>query len=81
MTDAWDKTFKNIRRPVGILYVFGVNVYSVLLPIYKSGGLFSYWVVWTAYIFWISTPYWSYHLQMFSSIQYGVFCFYKNFCI
>ena len=35
-------------------------------------GLFGfswYWVVWAVYIFWILTPYQSYHLQIFSSIQ------------
>ena len=49
------------------------NVYSVFLPIVKSGCLFIYlfwwWVVWGVYICWILIPYQSYHLQIFSPIQ------------
>ena len=46
------------------------NVYSGLRPIFKLACLFFwYWVVWAVYIFWRLTPYWSYHLQIFSPIQ------------
>ena len=39
-------------------------------PIFWLGCLFFwYWVVRAVYIFWILTPYLSYHLQMFSPIQ------------
>ena len=46
------------------------NVYSVLLPIFKSGWLFLWcWVIWAVYIGWVLTPYWSYHLQISPLIQ------------
>ena len=44
------------------------NVDSGLLPIFLAGWFFWYWVV---YIFWILTPYWSYHLQVFFSHSVG----------
>ena len=40
------------------------NVYSVLLPIFKSGLFFWCWVVWAIYICWILIPYQSYYLQI-----------------
>ena len=38
---------------------------------------FWYWVVEAVYIFWILTPYWSYHLQIFSSFHRWSICFVK----
>ena len=37
------------------------------------------WVVWTVYMCWMLAPYWSYHLQIFSPIQYAVFLFVDGF--
>ena len=43
------------------------NIYSGLLFIFWLHCLFFWsWVVWAVYIIWILTPYWSYHLQIFS---------------
>ena len=56
------------------------NVHSRVLPIFQLGCLgsfffFFYWVVWAGYIFFVLTPYHSYHLKMFSPIQLIVFLF------
>ena len=48
---------------------FWKNVFLGLLPLFFFLiGLifFLYWGIWTIYIFWILTPYMSYHLQIFS---------------
>ena len=56
------------------------NIYSGFLPIFKSGYLFVWcWVVGAVYIFWISTPAWSYHFQVFSLVQKVVFSFCRYF--
>ena len=56
------------------------NIYSGFLPIFKAGYLFVWcWVVGAVYIFWISTPAWSYHCQVFSLVQKVVFSFCRYF--
>ena len=30
---------------------------------------FWYWIIWTIYVFWISSSHWSFHLQVFSNFQ------------
>ena len=48
------------------------NVYSGLLPIFNwVVCFFWYWVVGAVYIFWILSPCWSYHLQIFFSHSVG----------
>ena len=50
------------------MYVFfGKISIQVLWPLF-SHVIFLYWVVWTVYIVWLFTPYWPYHLQIFSPI-------------
>ena len=50
------------------------NIYSGFLPMFKAGYLFIWcWVVGAVYIFWISTPAWAYHFQVFSLVQKVVF--------
>ena len=49
--------------------------------------IFWCWIVWPVYVCWMRIPYWSYHLQIFSPIQYrfsfhfaiGFFCCTKAF--
>ena len=50
------------------------NVCSGFCPIFNwFVWVFWYQVIWAVFIFWILTPYWSYHLQIFSPISRCIF--------
>ena len=57
------------------LIFFGKMSIQVFCPFFIKLFVFWYWVVWTVYIFWILTLYWSCHLQIFFPIHQVVFWF------
>ena len=68
---------EHFQVPTGHLYVFGEMSIQVLCPFFKSSCFnFLHWVVWVLSIFWILTPYQTYHLQISSLIQWSAFLFY-----
>ena len=47
-----------------------------LTGFFVVSAVFWCWVIWVVHICWILSPYWSYHLQVFSPIQQVVLLFY-----
>jgi len=47
-----------------------------LIGFFVVSAVFWCWVIWVVHICWILSPYWSYHLQVFSPIQQVVLLFY-----
>ena len=66
-----------LREVVGEL---GPDVDTSTMSV-RRPGLFFNWIVWLlnvelyVYIYWLLTPYQSYHLQIFSPVHYIVFLF------
>ena len=55
------------------------NVYSSPLFIFVVVDVVDNWVEWVLYIFWISTPYWIYHLQIRLPFSWLPFHFVDDF--
>ena len=69
-----ERCWESFHMPVGHLRVLSGKC------LFRSSAhflirLFVFFMLWAVYICWILTPYQSYHLQIFSSIQQAVFSF------